>query len=88
MDGITDSMDMSLSKFWEMVKDRKFGALLQGIFLTQGLSPHLLHLLQWQADSLLLEPPVYKKSFGHLESECIAYKINIRLSLNISIIFL
>ena len=23
MDGITDSMDMSLSKFWEMVKDRK-----------------------------------------------------------------
>ena len=27
MDGITDSMDMSLSKFWEMVKDRKFGVL-------------------------------------------------------------
>ena len=28
--------------------------LLQGIFPTQGLNPHLLHLLHWQADSLPL----------------------------------
>ena len=28
--------------------------LLQGIFPTQGLNPGLLHLLHWQADSLLL----------------------------------
>ena len=27
MDGIPDSMDMSLSKFWEMVMDRKPGVL-------------------------------------------------------------
>ena len=29
-------------------------SLLQGIFLTQGSNPHLLPLLHWQADSLLL----------------------------------
>ena len=32
-------------------------ALLQGIFLTQGLHPHFLHLLHWQAGSLPLAPP-------------------------------
>ena len=30
---------------------------LQGIFLTQGLNLHLLHLLNWWVDSLLLVPP-------------------------------
>ena len=29
-----------------------FNFLLQGILLSQGLNPHLLHLLLWQADSL------------------------------------
>jgi len=29
-------------------------SLLQGIFLTQGLNPHLLYLLHWQAGSLPL----------------------------------
>ena len=32
-------------------------ALLQGIFLAQGLNPHLLHLLHWQGGSLPLVPP-------------------------------
>ena len=32
LDGITDSMDMSLSKFWEMVKDRKvWSAAFHGV---------------------------------------------------------
>ena len=29
LDGITDSMDMTLSKFWEIAKDRESLALLQ-----------------------------------------------------------
>ena len=32
-------------------------ALFQGIFLTQGLNPHLLPLLHWQVGSLPLAPP-------------------------------
>ena len=32
-------------------------AFLQGIFPTQGLNPHLLLLLHWQASSLPLAPP-------------------------------
>ena len=32
-------------------------ALFQGIFLTQGPNPCLLHLLPWQAGYLLLTPP-------------------------------
>ena len=32
-------------------------ALLQGIFLTQGLNPRFSHLLHWQEGSLPLAPP-------------------------------
>ena len=42
-------------------------ALLHGVFLTQGLNPHLLHLLPWQADSLLL--------LGHLGSPSLPLRV-------------
>ena len=41
-------------------------ALLQGIFPTQGLNPHLLCLLHWQVDYLPPEPP--EKPITVLES--------------------
>ena len=39
--------------------------LRQGIFPTQGLNPHLLHLLNWQADSLSVSHPRSSNQFSH-----------------------
>ena len=38
-------------------------ALLQGTFLTQGWNPHLLHVLPWQASSLPLAPPGWRRQW-------------------------
>ena len=43
------SMGFSRQEYWSGLH-----FLLQGIFPTQGLNPCLLHLLQWQVDSLPL----------------------------------
>ena len=40
MDGITDSMEMSLSKLWEIVKDREaLGAAVHRVAKSQTLRP-------------------------------------------------
>ena len=57
-----DSMDHNLpdSSVHEMLQARMLVScrfLLQGIFLTQGLNPHLLCLLHWWAGSLPLVSP-------------------------------
>ena len=45
--------------------------LLQGIFLTQGSSLYLLHLLNWQADSLLLQHlGFYSVQFSSVAQSC------------------
>ena len=45
------------SSVWSRTLEVGCHAILQGIFLTQGLNPCLLHLLHWQAGSLPLMPP-------------------------------
>ena len=59
---LCDPMDCSLldPSVHEVLQVRKrvdYHALLQGIFLTLGWNPCLLHLLHWRAGSLPLAPP-------------------------------
>ena len=44
MDGITDSMDMSLSKLWKMVKDREASCVA-----VRGVTKNRIRLSDWTA---------------------------------------
>ena len=54
LDGITDSMNMSLSKVGEMVKDREAGALRsRGHRIRRGLATEQQQLLMWAGFSCI-----------------------------------
>ena len=46
-----------------------FHALLQGIFPTQGLNPHLLHLLHWQVGFFATVPTGFTATYESAHSE-------------------
>ena len=50
--------------------------LLQGIFPTQGSNPHLLHLLNWQADSLPRVPLLSDFYHHNLELPILGLYVN------------
>ena len=55
------SMEFSRPEYWSC------HALLQGIFMTQGLNPHDLCLLYWHISTLLVPPGMTFKPLGRGE---------------------
>ena len=59
------SMEFSRQEYWSSLH-----SLLQGIFLTHGSNPHLVHLLHWQTGSVPAKPPEKPPYFCLLSLLC------------------